>query len=87
MHMDVVVKVSQEQVLKAAEEFNEFKCLRKEVNFQFMNGKWRNHFTCGAYGNGYGVGFSCKEECRLRITDLNKCEEVKTEFGSYLIQK
>ncbi len=86
MLMDIQVKIPQEEILKASDEFNKFKCLRKEVNFSLMDGSWRANFTCGAYGNGYGVGFSCKDECPLRITDLSKCKEVKTEFGSYLVQ-
>lgn len=86
MLMDVRVKIPQQQILEASKEINSFKCLRKELTFDLIDNKWRTSFTCGGYGNGYGVGFSCSENCRLRITDLSKCEEVKTEHGSYLLQ-
>jgi hypothetical protein len=86
MHMDVVVKVPQENIIEAAEEFNNFKCLRKEVNFELFGDKWKTDFTCGRYGNGYGVGFSCEDNCPLRITDLKKCRRITTEYSSYLVQ-
>ncbi|MDR6779498.1 MULTISPECIES: hypothetical protein [Paenibacillus] len=75
MMMDVVVKIPQETISKAKEDIDSFNCLRKEYNFQLINGKWEVRTTCGRYGNGYGVGYSCKENCKLRITDLDKCTE------------
>jgi hypothetical protein len=86
MLMDLRVKVPQEEIQKAAEEIDKFTCLRKEIVFNLMNGKWRTNFVCRRYGNGYGVGFSCSEKCSLRITDLDKCREIKTDYGSYLVQ-
>jgi hypothetical protein len=79
--MDVVVKIPQETILKAEEDIKKFHCLRKEYNFQLTGDDWRLHVTCGRYGNGYGVGYSCKENCELRITDLSKCEEYRGERG------
>lgn len=84
--MDVSVTIDGDVLDNAVKEKNSFNCKRRKVRFDLQNGEWRYHLSCGGYGNGYGVGFSCKEACDLRITDLTKCKEIKTEFGSYLKQ-
>ncbi len=81
MMMDVVVKIPQEQINEAKQDIDQFACLRKEYNFRLEDSQWRLGITCGRYGNGYGVGYSCKENCKLRITDLSKCVEYKGEHG------
>jgi hypothetical protein len=90
MMMDVCVKLPQDAILDAAKKLQELPCLRKQVTFQLVDGSWSAAYSCNGYGNGYGVGFRCKEDCSLRITDLSLCRKVETpdlEGFPYLVQE
>lgn len=86
MNLDVQVKIDGDVLEQATFEKCQFDCKRREVTFKFVKGQWNYDITCGGFGNGYGFGMSCNENCKLRITDLAKCSEIKTEYGSYLVQ-
>lgn len=82
------VKVPQEIVIKASLKASEIQCLRREIIFELSeNNKWHYRFMCHGYGNGYGAMCPCKEDCDLRITDLNKCVDRVLPTGySYKVQ-
>lgn len=55
---------------KAIEEFKEFKCERRSLVFNLTaNGEWEYSLTCHGYGNCYGNGAVCREECKLKLAD------------------
>lgn len=41
------------------------------------------HSVCWGYGNAYGHGVGCKEDCVLRITDLEKCRIYRNTKNDY----
>lgn len=90
MLMNLAIKIPQEYIFEAYNELKNFKCLRKEVNFKLFKTKWSVDYTCGRYGNGYSIGFICRDSCKLRITDLDKCRDEIFELDgstyTYLVQ-
>jgi hypothetical protein len=86
MMMEATVKIPQELLIKVNEDFIKIPCLRNETVFQyFADSGWKYYHCCGGYGNGYGVGMSCADNCPLRITDLDKCRKVGEKY-KYLVQ-
>ena len=77
MQMDLKIKIPPDIIQKVACELNEFKCLRKKVVFELWENIWKYHYICDGFGNGYGFGCICKEDCKLRITDIIKSEWIK----------
>jgi len=73
MMMDVVVEIPMPLVIEASETAKKIDCLRKQAVFDlFPNGQWRINWVCGTNrgigsDNGYGVGHTCKKNCRFRI--------------------
>lgn len=87
MHDNLRIKIPREALDKGIKERDKFDCLRRDLDFVLdENNKWKHNITCFGYGNGYGVGFTCRDNCPLRLTDLDNCLEVRTEVGKYLIQ-
>ena len=75
MRMDVVVEISRDLILEAVKEMNKIPCKRKQPVFNlFPNSGWRLDWCCGTNrsigsDNGYGVGHTCEENCKLRIKE------------------
>lgn len=86
MHLDLAVKIPQDTLNEASENIRSLPCLRKEFGFVLSDGKWSVRQTCHGYGNGFGATPPCQEKCKLRITDLEKCEERDSGISTYLIQ-
>lgn len=51
---------------------DELVCYRRKILIKSSSDMERDYtFVCDGYGNGYGIGHTCKEDCPLRIDDLN----------------
>ena len=78
MLMDLVVEIPMDLIREAAEISKKVGCKRKQAVFNlFPDGVWRLGFVCGTNrgigsDNGYGVGHTCEEKCKLRIP-FSKC--------------
>lgn len=82
MMMDLQVKIPPEIILEVAEKLNQIKCFRRKVVFELWGTTWKYHEVCDGHGNGYGIGCSCKENCKLRINDVTKMEWTEDSFWS-----
>jgi hypothetical protein len=74
MTYDIMVEPDRRLFFDAVEEMNKIPCIRKQPIFTLEPHKygWELDFVCGTNrgngsDNGYGIGHTCKTNCKLRI--------------------